>query len=207
MDVRINVDHEFSYDFQTSSTYKYMKWTFQHINISDSFLRTRSKRVFYSVCRVTALLICWSFFGYNCYADYLYYRPFFSQNVSRFNLIMGIIEQVFFDFRIPGLQLIGFYIMRNYPHLIQTQITALQSIISSTEEAVDVSRDVKKSEREIQDIMALAAVIMLLIPIIFNIILIKRALSYHDAIIDSIILVTFFITIILSMPFLFFIRS
>ena len=204
IDPELNVETELKYDFKTSFIYKYMKWTFQYTSETDWFQKTRSRKLFYTICQIAVLLFCWSHYGFECYEIVLHFNDYLKENIFSTTLEIGYI--LFNSFEIFGLLTLGHYIMKRYPSLIQDQIKCIKKlIITFREDASEVNRMMKKSESRVQDFVAVGAVIIMLMPIICNILLIANVRSKEklNNSYSTYVLISSFVIWLLAMPFLF----
>ena len=200
----VNNENEFKYDFRTSFIYKYMKWTFQYTCETDWFQQTRTRKGFYTIGQIGVLLIGWSYYGFNCYDLMLHLNNYIKKDV--FNATVDLIYALLSTFELIGLLTIGHYLMKRHPFLIQDQFKGIKNLVaSSSKDANEVDRMIKKSERQVYDFMAVAAVIDLLMPIITNMLfLVNKHWSKNlNSEYGIFIILSPFVIHLLSMPFLF----
>ena len=113
-DVQIRIP----YDIQSSLIYKCIRWSFLHIKSDDDIFNTRKKRKLYRLCQFLALLLGWSYFGYQCYQMYEWYLDAAKKGDLLVNA-MDLIYQISHTLWLVALQNTGFFILRCHPAMLK----------------------------------------------------------------------------------------
>ena len=180
------------YEFRQSLLFRYMKYTFQYVEPDIN------KRWIYEGFQILSIIVMvpWNI-------PIFYFFIHFIQD-SDGSIYLHYYSNTYFF----ALQLLGIFLFRKYPHHVQKEIDYTYEMIDN-EEKRKTTAMLRQAERQINNIMVTAVVMVIVFPIISNTmnVAIYREhgwIIYNDKI-DSIFRTLFFVSILISrtlaMPF------